>query len=192
MPGTAAPWLGCRGDRDSFPGMSSAIAAHFFRHEYSRLVALLTRRLGVQYLERVEDAVQAAVLSAVEWWPMTGIAANRAAWLYQVAHNQVVGELRQRARRDELIEGQPPQAEPTDDDSHEAFLAGDVQDSLLRMLFVCCDDSIPIESQLVFALKALCGFDVSEIAQRLFTTEANVYKRLGRARARLRETQPLI
>jgi RNA polymerase sigma-70 factor (ECF subfamily) len=33
----------------------------------------------------------------------------------------------------------------------------------------------------------LGGFDVREIADRLFTTEANVYKRLGRARARLRE-----
>jgi RNA polymerase sigma-70 factor (ECF subfamily) len=55
------------------------------------------------------------------------------------------------------------------------------------MLFVCCDDAIPIESQVVLALKTLCGFDVREIAERLFTTEANVYKRLGRARARLRE-----
>jgi RNA polymerase sigma-70 factor (ECF subfamily) len=55
------------------------------------------------------------------------------------------------------------------------------------MLFVCCDDAIPIESQLVVALKTLCGFDVREIAERLFTTEANVYKRLGRARARLRK-----
>jgi RNA polymerase sigma-70 factor (ECF subfamily) len=31
------------------------------------------------------------------------------------------------------------------------------------------------------------GFDVREIAERLFTTEANVYKRLGRALGRLRE-----
>jgi predicted RNA polymerase sigma factor len=55
------------------------------------------------------------------------------------------------------------------------------------MLFVCCDDAMPIESQLVLALKTLCGFDVREIAERLFMTEANVYKRLQRARAQLRE-----
>jgi predicted RNA polymerase sigma factor len=61
-----------------------------------------------------------------------------------------------------------------------------VQDDLLRMLFVCCDAAIPVESQLVLALKTLCGFDVREIALRLFTSEANVYKRLGRARERLR------
>ena len=39
----------------------------------------------------------------------------------------------------------------------------------------------------MIALKTLCGFDVREIAERLFTTEANVYKRLGRARSSLRE-----
>src|SRR5262245_7798985 len=55
------------------------------------------------------------------------------------------------------------------------------------MMFACCDDAIPVESQLAIALKTLCGFDVREIAERLFTSEANVYKRLGRARSRLRQ-----
>jgi RNA polymerase sigma-70 factor (ECF subfamily) len=55
------------------------------------------------------------------------------------------------------------------------------------MLFVCCDEAIPVESQLVLALKTLCGFDIREIALRLFTSEANVYKRLGRARSRLQK-----
>src|SRR4029077_7901374 len=55
------------------------------------------------------------------------------------------------------------------------------------MLFVCCDEAIPVESQLVLALKTLCGFEIREIALRLFASEANVYKRLGRARSRLRE-----
>ncbi len=69
------------------------------------------------------------------------------------------------------------------------FLNWEVRDDLLRMLFVCCDGAIPVESQLVLALKTLCGFSVGEIALRLFTSEANVYKRLGRARSRLREHQ---
>jgi predicted RNA polymerase sigma factor len=56
------------------------------------------------------------------------------------------------------------------------------------MLFVCCDDAIPRESRLVLALKTLCGFSTSEIALRLFTSEANVHKRLQRARDTLRET----
>lgn len=47
-----------------------------------------------------------------------------------------------------------------------------------------------MESQIVFALKILCGFGIREIAHRLFTSDANVYKRLGRARSRLREFPP--
>ena len=34
-------------------------------------------------------------------------------------------------------------------------LASEVADDTLRMLFVCCDEAIPGESQLVFALKTL-------------------------------------
>ena len=78
--------------------MSSAIEAHFFRHEYSRLVAVLTRRVGVRYLELVEDAVQAALLSAVESWATTQVPENPSAWLYRVAHNHFVGELCRRTR----------------------------------------------------------------------------------------------
>ncbi len=167
--------------------MSSAFGEHFFRHEYGRLVAILSRRVGVHHLEAVEDAVQFALLSAVESWPRSAVPENPAAWLFRVAHNHVLGELRRRARRAVLDERYGMEAPEPIEDACSVSLSGDVGDDLLRMLFVCCDDSIPIESQLVLALKTLCGFDVREIAERLFTTEANVYKRLGRARTRLRE-----
>src|SRR5258708_15279504 len=55
------------------------------------------------------------------------------------------------------------------------------------MLFVCCDEKAAQESRLVLALKALCGFSSGEIAFRICTTEVNVYKRLARARERLRQ-----
>ena len=47
-------------------------------------------------------------------------------------------------------------------------------DDLLRMLFVCCDEAVPRQSQLVLALKTLCGFDIREISFRPFVTEANL------------------
>ena len=101
-----------------------------------------------------------------------------------------MGELRQRANRDRILEQFVHDAIGTREDSLECLLPGEIQDDLLRMLFVSCDAAIPVESQLVFALKTLCGFDVREIAHRLFTSEANVYKRLGRARNILRNNPP--
>src|SRR5438445_11783779 len=38
-----------------------ALVEHFFRHEFGRLVAVLTRSLGVRRLALVEDVVQAAL-----------------------------------------------------------------------------------------------------------------------------------
>lgn len=170
--------------------MTTALGEHFFRHEYGRLVSMLARRVGVHHLEAVEDAVQHALLTAVEAWSKAPAPANPSAWLYRVAHNHLVGDLRQRARRERLAEQLEGFTPISSDEAPDVLLAGDLGDDLLRMLFACCDDAIPVESQLVLALKTLCGFDVPEIAERLFTTEANVYKRLGRARARLQLCPP--
>lgn len=167
--------------------MTSSFGANFFRHEYGRLVALLVRRVGARHLEAIEDAVQSSLLAAVESWPRSVVPDNPSAWLYRVAYNQLAGELRREARQGELaVEHARAAFEPTLE-APLIPLSGDLRDDLLRMLFVCCDDAIPTESKLVLALKTLCGFDVREIAERLFMTEANVYKRMGRARARLRE-----
>lgn len=160
---------------------------HFFRHEYGHLVAVLSRRMGVQHLEAAEDAAQFALATAVEVWSVAAVPDNASAWLYRVAHNHLVGELRQRARHAEIAALHMGHEEVVSAEEPPAFLSGDVQDALLRMLFACCDDALSIESQLVLALKVLCGFDTREISERLFMSEANVYKRLARARNRLRE-----
>jgi RNA polymerase sigma factor (sigma-70 family) len=168
--------------------MTTALVEHFFRHEYGKLVATLSRRVGVHNIEAVEDAVQAALMTAVDSWRVAGLPDNPSAWLFRVAHNNVVGALRQRANRQRLLAHNARTDVDAPADRPEAFLASEVRDDLLRMLFVCCDEAIPVESQLVLALKTLCGFSVREIALRLFTSEANVYKRLARVRARLRES----
>lgn len=157
---------------------------HFFRHEYGRLVSIMSCRVGVQYVEDIEDAVQSALMQGLEVWPLKGVPDNPTGWLYRVAHNQLMGDLRQRAGRERIL-AERVVVEERDDDGLEVFLTGEVRDDLLRMLFACCDESLPDASQLVLALKILCGFDIREIALRLFTSEANVYKRLGRARKRL-------
>lgn len=165
------------------------LVEHFFRHEYGRLVATLTRRAGLEHHQAAEDAVQAALAAAVDHW-RAGAPDNPSAWLFRVAWNKLLNELgrasTRRARSLEDREIPDPQPEPP------VLLAGEVADALLRMLFVCCHESIPGPSQLVLALHTLCGFSVPEIAQRLFISEANVYKRLSRARERLRSGDILL
>jgi RNA polymerase sigma-70 factor (ECF subfamily) len=110
--------------------------------------------------------------------------------LYRVAHNRLVGELRATANRRRILEAAGDTGTERSDGHPPSHFSGEVRDDMLRMLFVCCHDAIPPESRLVFALKILCGFGTAEIALRLFTTEANVHKRLARARDRLRAIAP--
>lgn len=167
-----------------------ALVDHFFRHEYGRLVAVLTRKFGLDRIEVVEDAVQAALMTALDAWKRTGPPDNPSAWLFRVANNNVLGELRRRRRYAPAEEDAEESGARTEDEP-SALLAGEIADDLLRMLFVACDETIPIESQLVFALRTLCGFDIGEIATRLFISEANAHKRLGRARFRMRGSSTL-
>ena len=130
--------------------------------------------------------MQQAMVAALDAW-QRGAPDDPTAWLYRVAHNRLVQDLRREQGRARILEGAGETAVLAEPD---AFFAGEVADDMLRMVFVCCDDAIPWESQLVLALKILCGFSTAEIALRLFTSEANVHKRLARARDRLRLGAP--
>ena len=144
----------------------------------------------MQHLELVEDAVQSTLMKALETWTLNadgGQPENPSGWLFRVAQNSVIEELRRRTRRERILRQDAEQDAVACERIAEAHLSADVEDALLRMLFVCCDEDIPIESQLAMALKTLCGFSTREIALRLFTSEANIYKRLARGRSRLRE-----
>jgi RNA polymerase sigma-70 factor (ECF subfamily) len=171
------------------PAATSGLVDHFFRHEYGRLVATLTRVFGARHLEVVEDGVQTALMTALTAWVAKGPPDDPAAWLYRVAHNQVLDGLRRSSGRSRILERAAEEPSVANDEAPPRF-AGEVRDDLLRMLFVCCDDALPAESRLVLALKTLCGFSTAEIALRLFTSEANVHKRLARGRDRLREIAP--
>jgi RNA polymerase sigma factor (sigma-70 family) len=152
-----------------------------FRHQHGKLVAMLVRRFGTHHLDLIEDAVQEAMLAALTGWGQGGMPDHPLAWLRRVAHNRLIDELRRQHPTDPVSEDLPDSAAEV-----EGTGRNDLPDDLLRMFFLCADQSLPVPSQLVLALKILCGFSVEEIARRLFTSEANVNKRLQRGRDALR------
>jgi predicted RNA polymerase sigma factor len=117
------------------------LVEHFFRHEYGRLVATLSRRVGVRYIEDVEDAVQSALMTTLETWTITDLRDNPPAWLFRVAHNNLMGELRRRTGRRRILEQNVKGDIGTLENGPEIFLAGEVPDDLLRTLFVCYRES---------------------------------------------------
>jgi RNA polymerase sigma factor (sigma-70 family) len=169
----------------SEPRPTPELPEHYFRHEFGRLVSVLTRRFGVRRVELCEDAAQTALLRAVQSWSSRGIPDDKGAWLYRVAINQVLDALRRERRTEFGVDAESDTAPLSGEVS--VYLEGEVSDDQLRLLFVCAHPAIARESQLVLALKTLCGFSTEEIALRMFQSEEGVHKRLQRARAALRE-----
>src|SRR5437764_12445701 len=172
------------------PVAASGRVEQFFRREYGRLVAILARKVGVRHVDLVEDAVQTALTTALSSWVANGLPDEPEAWLYRVAYNDLIGALRKDAGRLRILEAAASEWTIAADDPASPRFDAEVSDDLLRSLFVCCGEAVPRDSRLVLALKTLCGFSTAEIALRLFISEANVLKRLGRAREHLREVPP--
>ncbi len=168
----------------------ATVVDNLFRRESGRLVAILTRRFGPQHLHLAEDVVQDALGKAMEAWPFTGVPANPTAWILQTARNRALDQ----ARRSRLWEGKQALLLPLVEDCIDsAAHAGgpqfedEIEDSQLRMMFVCCHPGLPQDAQVALTLRVLCGFGEREVAAAFLASEAAVAKRLTRARQFLRE-----
>jgi len=170
------------------PRHTDQIVDHLFRHESGRIVSVLSRIIGINRLDLVEDSVQDALLKALKTWPFSGVPANPPAWIMQVARNRAIDRLRRERteleKQDDVRSSQESEvAEVT-----EPVSADEIGDDQLRMMFACCHSSIPHESQTALILRTLCGFGTAEIARAFLTHQETVNKRLVRAKQHLRNT----
>jgi RNA polymerase sigma factor (sigma-70 family) len=169
---------------------SHLLVEHFFRHEYGRLVGALTRHFGLSEVDLVEDAVQTSLQRALKTWSHRGIPEDPARWLFRTAKNAAIDSLRRRKRGKEILQ-EPHVGEA------EAYLPNTqyeddlLADDRLRMLFLCADPKLAVESQIAFALKIVAGFSVAEIARALLVSESTIQKRITRAKEKLREIYSL-
>ncbi len=162
---------------------------HLFRHESGKMIAVLSRLLGLQNMEVAQDIVQDTLLQAMSTWGYKAVPDNPAAWLYRVAKNKAIDFLRKEKRfRDispqysYLLESEYTLASTV----NNLFLENEIQDSQLRMMFACCHPSIAEESQIALTLKTLCGLSVNEISKAFLTTEETIAKRIYRAKEKIK------
>lgn len=153
------------------------------------MVSVLSSLFGIQHIELAEDIVSDTFLAATESWSAKGVPENPAAWLYTVAKNKTKNWLKrdnffQQKLLADLRHGTPEGEEIAIDLS-----ARNITDSQLAMMFAVCHPSIPAESQVALALNLLCGFGAQEIADAYLTTKTVIYKRLTRAKEKLKEVE---
>ncbi|HKV85662.1 MAG TPA: RNA polymerase sigma factor [Ktedonobacterales bacterium] len=156
-----------------------------YRQDYGRILASLIG--AVRDFGLAEDALQEAMVAALESWPVSGIPANPAGWLAAVARRRAIDRLRRNAiltrKQSELqalaeIERQTfsvPGAEEPDE----------IPDERLKLLFTCCHPALALDARVALTLRTLGGLRTEEIASAFLIPLPTMAQRLVRAQRKI-------
>jgi RNA polymerase sigma-70 factor (ECF subfamily) len=160
------------------------VLPNLFKAERRKIISELRYLFAIE-IEVVEDLVSDTFLSAAEFWRNHGLPQNPTAWLHTVAKNKARNHLKKKAIFDKKLSPEL-KLTPTTEEIETDFSKKSIDDSQLAMIFTICNPCVPNEAQVGLALNLLCGFGIQEIADAFFTTKHIVYKRLERAKERLK------
>lgn len=164
---------------------SGALVESIFRHEYGKMISLLTYKFGPSNLERIEDAVQEALIKAMRVWGYKEAPQNPTAWLLRVAKNQLIDRLRKDNKM--IHEDAESLFERETSVLDEVQLGDTINDSQLKMIFACCHPSLSQDYQIILSLKLIGGFGNAELARAMLKKEETIAKSFTRAKKRLKD-----
>lgn len=156
-----------------------------FRQEHGRVLAALISRLGDFTL--AEDALQDALVNALERWQVDGVPNNPGAWLLTVARRRAIDRLRRTAAEEKssvILESLASPDEPAMDDAMYDNLA--IPDERLKLMFTCCHPALAPEAQVALTLHTIGGLTTQEVARAFLVPVPTMAQRLARARAKIR------
>ncbi len=167
--------------------MESNFLKQLFQQEFTKIVAVISKRFGLQHIEIAEDIVSETFLLATESWQTKGLPANPNAWLYSVAKQKTLSHFRRNKIFEDKVVPEIHQNQIAADYTDEfSFTQENIKDSQLKMLFAICTPAIASEAQIGLALRILCGFGIEEIAEAFLSNKETINKRLFRAKEKLR------
>lgn len=170
--------------------MDQDFLKQLFKQEFSKMVAVISKQFGLQYIEIAEDIVSETFLLATETWDVKGVPPNPAAWLYTVAKQKTLYHFRRNKIFDKKVLPVLTSRQETQHEMEELnFSLQNIKDSQLKMLFAICNPAIASEAQIGLALRILCGFGIDEIAEAFLSNKETINKRLFRAKEKLRTEQ---
>ena len=157
-----------------------------WKMESAKVIAVLTRM--VRDVGLAEELAQDALLAALQRWPESGVPENPAAWLMATAKNRAIDHFRRNKlleRKHEQLGREQKSAEESAMASFEMPEEGDIDDDLLRLIFISCHPVLAREARVALALRLLGGLTTQEIARGFLVPEPTVAQRIVRAKRTL-------
>ncbi len=168
--------------------MEKELIPNLFRTEYQKIVSVLCNLFGIHHIEIAEDIVSDTFLAASETWAIKGIPENPTAWLYTVAKNKIKNHFKRTTIFEKKIVSEIKYNTPLNNQEIEIDLSEqNIADSQLAMIFAVCNPCNSNEAQIALALNLLCGFGISEISDAFLSNKEVIYKRINRAKEKLKE-----
>jgi RNA polymerase sigma-70 factor (ECF subfamily) len=155
-----------------------------YRLHSRRVLATLIRLLGG--FDIAEEAMHDAFVAAAQQWPRDGVPANPRAWLISAGRFRTIDRLRKKARLD-AVQDELSQHLELAAQSEDTAGPDDLEDDRLRLIFICCHPSLPIDAQIAMTLREVCGLTTEQIAHAFLTTPPTIAQRIVRAKARIRD-----
>ena len=158
----------------------NGVVDHLFRHRAGQMVATLTRIFGPEHLPLAEEVVQESLIAALTQWSFHGVPDNPAGWLFRVARNKALDQL----RRQTTFQQKEPEIAAA---LSNVAIEENSGDDTLSMMLMCCHPTIPEESRIALTLKTVGGFSVEEIARAFLAKKETIAQRLVRAKKLIRD-----
>jgi RNA polymerase sigma factor (sigma-70 family) len=168
------------------PDTTSRSEAHraveaVWRIESARLIAGLARL--VRDVGLAEELAQDALVAALEQWPESGVPNNPGAWLMAVGKRRAIDMI----RRADTYERKLAEIGRAVGPEETAPEPDDIEDDLLRLVFVSCHPVLSTEARVALTLRLLGGLTTEEIARAFLVTDSTVAQRIVRAKRTLAE-----
>jgi RNA polymerase sigma-70 factor (ECF subfamily) len=161
-------------------GSRAALAARL-RAETPIVIGYLVRLLGD--LSAAEEIFQECSIAAIEAFSERELPEYFGAWLMTAAKRRGIDWIRREKRVSRLNARYA-------EDSGEAIEYPALEllpDEPLRLMFLCCDPALPIESRVALTLRYVAGLTTAEVARAFLLSEPTAAQRLVRAKKALTE-----
>jgi RNA polymerase sigma factor (sigma-70 family) len=159
-----------------------------WRIESAKLIAGLTRM--VRDVGLAEELAQDSLVAALEQWPEAGVPDNPGAWLMATAKHRAIDRIRRSQvleRKHEELGREIESREAGEGPDLAAAMDEDVEDDLLRLMFMTCHAVLSTEARTALTLRLLGGLTTEEIARAFLVSDSTVAQRIVRAKRTLSE-----
>jgi RNA polymerase sigma factor (sigma-70 family) len=173
-------------------GQAATVAAieAAVRIESPRLIAGLARYTGDVGL--AEELAQDSLVAALEQWPAGGVPRNPGAWLMTVGKRRAIDRFRrnrQLEHRYAEIGRDLDAVEAGESPELERVINDDIDDDLLRLVFIACHPALSMPARVALTLRLLGGLTTAEIARAYLVPEPTIAQRIVRAKRTLADAK---